>query len=250
MTLPKRPGCLAARLCYLGGSINLAYHDIVRTPDEVRSAFDVTTDSFAQILEWCRGIDISGRTRLYFDDNHRSLYDLVLKVVDPADFLEVVAAVPVNSVSKAGRGGISDIDGARAVGVRVAPHGCSHVRLASYDPQGNLLPTPLRGPYADRQTEESRPLTENEVLFQLVESKEYFKQLASSEFVLPYGCYNQTTIALNQRLAIYDTLTTADFDIDTGQEIRPRLTVKAADTADTIERVLNEVTAATCPNIA
>jgi len=228
----------------VNGSINLVFHDIVRTCEEERGKYDVWLGSFVEIVDRCRRLGIAGRVRLYFDDNHRSLYDVVIDKVDVRDFQEVVAAVPVTSLGGDGRGTRADVEQARSTGVRIVPHGYSHVRLASYDSRGNLLPTPLDGPYAANR-DSGRQLSENEVLFQLVESREAFDQEGPTELVLPYGCYNRTTLALNERLGLYDVLTTSDFEIDLGQQLRPRLLVTAVDTADDVEmRILKEVTAA------
>ena len=249
MNSSSRPGRLAAVLDHTAASINLTFHDVVGSADELTSPFDSTLESFQGILDLCRRHDLCSRTRLYFDDNHLSLYDLVLDVVDPSEFQEVVVAVPVTSIGEAGKGSSEHIGQASSRGVRFAPHGYSHVRLASYDVHGQRLATPLLGPYADRLAENGRPLTENEVLFQLVESRGYFTDSACSEFVLPYGCYNETTLALNQRLGVYDVLTTADFALDIGQELRPRLLIEASDVAESVEqRLFEEVTIALCPN--
>ena len=243
MTPTRRAGLLTEYLHQVNGSINLAFHDIVRTPEERRTAYDVSLGSFTEVVDRCRLLRIAGRVRLYFDDNYRSLYDFMIGEVDVRDFQEIVAAVPFTSLGGDGRGTLADVEHARSAGVRVVPHGYSHVRLASYDSRGNLLPTPLRGPYADSRAV-GRPLSENEVLFQLVESRGAFDQDGPAELVLPYGCYNRTTLALNERLGLYDVLTTSDFEVDVGQELRPRLLVKATDTGDDIERrILEEVTA-------
>ncbi len=244
MTPIRHAGLMTKYLHRLHGSINLAFHDIVRAPEELRTEYDVRLRSFTEIVDRCRRLGIAGRVRLYFDDNHRSLYGNIVGEVDVSDFQEIVAAVPLTSLGSDGRGTLADVEHARSAGVRIVPHGYSHVRLASYDSRGNLLSTPLRGPYADSRAV-GRPLSENEVLFQLVESRGAFDQDGPAEFVLPYGCYNSTTLALNERLGLYDVLTTSDFEVDVGQELRPRLLVKATDTAHDIERrILKEVTAA------
>jgi hypothetical protein len=243
MTSKTLAGLFAEYLDQVNGSINLVFHDIVRASEQQQGNYDVRLGSFTEIVDRCRRLGIAGRVRLYFDDNHRSLYDVVIGEVDVRGFQDVVAAVPVTSLDKDGRGTRADLEQARSTGVRVVPHGYSHVRLASYDSWGNLQPTPLGGPYADSRAA-GRRLSENEVLFQLIESREAFDQDGPAELVLPYGCYNRTTLALNERLGLYDVLATSDFEIDLGQQTRPRLLVAAVDTADDVERrILKEVTA-------
>ncbi len=185
MTPIRHAGLMTKYLHRLHGSINLAFHDIVRAPEELRTEYDVRLRSFTEIVDRCRRLGIAGRVRLYFDDNHRSLYGNIVGEVDVSDFQEIVAAVPLTSLGSDGRGTLADVEHARSAGVRIVPHGYSHVRLASYDSRGNLLS------------------------------------------------------------GLYDVLTTSDFEVDVGQELRPRLLVKATDTAHDIERrILKEVTAA------
>lgn len=230
---------IAPHLAAVGASVNLVFHDVAPTDDELWSPYDATLGGLLDIVEWLKVQGLSRSTRLYFDDNHRSLYDIVLDSFDVSVFLEVVAAVPVTSIGRPGRGTWSDLDTARRRGVRIAVHGYSHIRLASYDITGTRIATPPLGPYTDRDPHDPRPLYENEVLYQLVEAR---TALDSDEFVLPYGCYNATTLAINDRLGLYTHLATTDFELDHGQLLRPRLLVKADDTAHTIEQhLLREV---------
>lgn len=238
MTSTRHGTRLARQLIDLNASINLVFHNIIEASlDTTESRYDATPESFARLVALCEDLDICQRTRLYFDDNHLAQFEL-FTAVDLSAFQEVVAAVPVTSIGQPGRATAADLDDARNRGVRVAPHGHSHVRLASYNAHGTCLPTPLGGAYAACRSGVRRRLTENQVLFQLVESREHFHQPGDTEFVLPYGCYNSTTLALNQRLGLYTHLTTTDFALDTRQELRPRLLIEATDTTETVTRRL------------
>ncbi|MBF6209730.1 polysaccharide deacetylase family protein [Nocardia puris] len=234
---------LADRLAHTGALVNLVFHDIATDSDGLWSRFDTTIDRLHAIAAWCRDLALTRRVRLYFDDNHRSLFDLVLPALDVTEFAEVVAAVPVASIGRTGHGTTTDLRAATARGVRIAAHGFSHTRLASYDPHGALLATPIGGRYTDRPgAGQHDPATENEVLFQLVEAKEHLDALtgACREFVLPYGCHNPATLALNQRFGLYPHLTTTDPGIDTGQLLRPRFLLTSDDTPITLAQRITE----------
>ncbi|WP_028479029.1 polysaccharide deacetylase family protein [Nocardia sp. CNY236] len=237
------PDALAERLAHTGALVNLVFHDIAADCDDLWSRFDTSVDRLHEIVAWCRDLGLSRRARLYFDDNHRSLFDVVLPTLNVTEFAEVVAAVPVSSIGRTGHGTTTDLAAATAQGVRIAAHGYSHTRLASYDPHGTLLATPIGGHYRDRVgAGQHEPATENEVLFQLVEAGEHLYTLtgACQEFVLPHGCYNAATLALNQRFGLYPHLATTDPGIDTGQLLRPRFLVTSNDTPTTLDERITE----------
>ncbi|WP_216893924.1 hypothetical protein [Nocardia alni] len=244
MTSTDRTPGLSELLSHLAGTVNIVFHDIAASADQLWSRYDTTTEVLHRIIGWCRDQGITRRTRLYFDDNRRSVFDLVLPRVDVTEFAEVVIAVPVTTIGRTGRGTTTDLRAAAARGVRIAAHGWSHIRLAAYDRTGILLATPLGGHYRDRLGGGAHePLSDNEVLFQLVEAK-HLETLtgACREFVLPHGCYNATTLALNQRFGLYTHLATTDPGIDTGQLLRPRFPVGAEDTTVTLaQRITDEV---------
>ncbi|WP_280404758.1 hypothetical protein [Nocardia brasiliensis] len=240
MTTSDRILGLTSHLEDIDGYANLVFHDIAAgSTDDLWSRFDCTADNLHRIVDRFVETGLASRTRLYFDDNHRSFYDLVLDI-DLSRFAEVVAAVPVTSIGIPEKGTTEDLARARHMGARIAAHGHSHVRLADYAADGTRLPTPLRGPYATPGWR--KPLSENEVLYQLVESAERIDLFDTGEFVLPYGCYNETTLAINDRLRLFDFLATTDFELDTGQQLRPRLLVMSSDTPELVEqRILAEV---------
>ena len=94
--------------------------------------------------------------------------------------LEVVIAVPTSTIGTQDRGTLQQITAAAAEGVRIVPHGVQHIRLASYD-EDRLLPTPHAGTYQLAPHDDS-VLSENEVLYQLVESKEILSAFEPDEF--------------------------------------------------------------------
>ncbi|MCU1592220.1 MAG: hypothetical protein JWP11_3476, partial [Frankiales bacterium] len=149
--------------------INLGFHDIVVSPAADRR-YDVSAMRFWDLIDYFITQKVSNRIRLYFDDNYESFFDHIHSDERIREFGDIVLAVPSVSVDQPGRGTSSQLRSAVERGIRVVPHGYSHVRLASYTSNGELLPTPIGGPYADRVNEDPEPARENEVLFQLVEA--------------------------------------------------------------------------------
>lgn len=235
---------LSEHMAETGSMLNLVAHDVIASEAERRSEFDLTIEVLKGLIEWLAQLEIASSIRMYFDDNLRSQLDVINSLAgELSAFAAVVLAVPVTSIGMPGRGSDSDLSSfASLATTSVVPHGYSHVRLASYDAAGQLLPTSIGGPYADQSTE---PLRENEVLFQFVESKEHSLFQSASEFVLPYGCYNQSTVALNDQFAIYETLSRAEFfcELDVGQELRPRFLLRGLNTLASLEKALAKVVA-------
>lgn len=217
----KTERSLTSTLEIASAVVNLTFHDIV-PKDAPRGRYDVSESSFWEIVEWSLVIGLAPHIRIYFDDNYESFHSKILPRLETGRFADVIAAVPISSIGEPGRAGWDQLQDAELHGVRIVPHGFSHVRLASYS-NGILLPTPLGGKYRNRPDELDGPLAENEVLYQLVEAHDV---IPAQEFVLPYGCYNRATIECNARLGLYDWLATADFDFDRGQHLRPRLLVE------------------------
>lgn len=217
--------------------INLVFHDILIGPSP--DPFAIRTTYFDDLTRWLIKTGLSRWIRLYFDDNLASFYKHVLPVLSVQQFGGVSLAIPVTSIDRPGYGSSRDLQRASESSIHLLPHGYSHVALASYS--GNSpLPTPLGGLYRDRDAKRDSPPSENEVLFQLIESSESYPFQSSTEFVLPYGAYNATVVAINQRLGIYRTLARAEchLEIDAGQELRPRLLVDARRMAQGFEDLL------------
>jgi hypothetical protein len=221
-------------LCDLDAVLNYVWHRIEERITAVSSRYTVSSAQLDATLSWLADTELSTRVRLYFDDNDQSFFDQVLPMIDVSSYFEVVLAVPAVSVDSPEHGTMRDLDRAVEAGVRIAAHGMTHVRLASYL-NGVLLPTPSGGRYEPVEPDVQDPLNENQVLFQLIESKEALAVFAPAEFVLPYGCFNRFTVAANERYGIYEYLGTSDFDLDVGQPLRPRRIISSETSPSELE---------------
>jgi peptidoglycan/xylan/chitin deacetylase (PgdA/CDA1 family) len=219
-------------------TINLAFHDVSDVEDG-SSSYTVTLKQLTDLADALVAVGLNTHTRLYFDDNYISFKTRAFPTLRQRGFLELVLAVPAASVGSPGFCNFEDLLELRSHGVRIAAHGYSHVRLASYR-DGEPLASPDDGLYRDRQSDLPRPLCSNEILFQLVESLEMLQDLAPEEFVLPYGCFNERVVAINDRHGLYKFLGTSDFDLDRGQSLRPRLIVTNDLSASALLQVLSD----------
>lgn len=218
-----------------GAKINVVFHRILPAAT-AGDRFSVDRPAFDAIVDWFRATGLAARTRVYFDDNHVSSHDTIA-TSNLGEFDEVVIAAPAATIGRPDTGDMAALERSQAAGTRIAAHGFEHVRLASYDPNGVLLTTPSGGRYTPAGPG-TAPLFENQVLYQLVEAAEALAVFSPAEFVLPYGCFNRTTVALNDRLALFTHLATSDFDLDVGQELRPRLLIEADTSPQRLEAVL------------
>jgi hypothetical protein len=211
-------------LALAGARANLVFHDLI---DGGGSTYAVPSDRPLQIAAEVRRSGISGRVRFYFDDGRTSAKDACRALRGEHPEIELIVAVTITTVGHADYLSYRDLREMREWGVRIAGHGYQHVRLASYGEHG-VLPTAPDGPYqAAAGADPQAPLSANEVLFQLTETRDHLHGLGSDEFVLPYGAYNRQTIFINERHRLYGVLASADYGWDLGGTLRPRLLVDA-----------------------
>lgn len=211
-------------------TLNLVLHRIVESACDVESRYDVELSFIETLLraisEWVSAERSVSNVRVYFDDNYESVATFGADIVAKFGF-EGVAAVPVESIGQPGFCSADDLRELSSAGFRIVPHGYTHAALALYD--GDLLmSTPPGGLYQCTPSGRDTILTSEEVHFQLRESRQSIpSRTGESEFVLPYGLYNEDTISINTRYGLFDFLTTCDPFLDSGEPLRPRYLVKA-----------------------
>jgi peptidoglycan/xylan/chitin deacetylase (PgdA/CDA1 family) len=227
------------RMASVGALLNLVLHRIADDREKSDDLYTTTTEQLRDLAEWLAMSGLMSHTRLYFDDNDSSFFERALPILENKGLHEIVLAVPVSSIGQPGRGSLEQLMEADGLGIRIAAHGMTHVPLASYEAD-ELLSTPSGGKYEITEVPPNSPLTENQVLFQLVEAKEHLRRFSPSEFVLPFGCFNSTTVAINERHVLFEFLGTSDAGLDFGQVLRPRRLVTATTTPTTIEAELTE----------
>jgi hypothetical protein len=205
-----------------GGKANLVFHDI---SDTARSRFSVPVEHLVHTAEQLRLAGFSHCVRFYLDDGYASARAASQLLRERYPEVEVVVASPIVAIGETDHLSWSDIEEMRSWGVQIAGHGYQHVRLAAYR-AGVALQTPADGAYRAAPTvNDEVQLSANEVLFQLVETRDALHGLACSEFVLPYGAYNRDVVNINERHQLFKVLSTADYGWDLGGAIRPRLLV-------------------------
>jgi hypothetical protein len=205
-------------------TLNLVFHRIVASESEIGSRFDVDRRLFHALLaetkKWISSQENIERVRVYFDDNHKSALIYGVGAVADVGFIGV-AAVPVESIGRVGHCSLSELDQLRSAGFSVVPHGHTHVALATYK-NDVLSETPSIGIYRNRPAGRDAVLTAPEVLFQLQQSRSAAPFQDVSEFVLPYGLYNDSTIDINRRHSVFCVLTGCDSYLDCGEPLRNR----------------------------
>jgi peptidoglycan/xylan/chitin deacetylase (PgdA/CDA1 family) len=220
-------------LLLAGARANLVFHDV----SEARSRYAVTPTAVLEIAEQLRGSGLSRHVRFYFDDGLASALPTAKLLRERNPEIEVVVALTIDMIGSAGYLSLGEALEMRKSGVEVAGHGCQHVRLASYRDR-MPLPTPSEGEYAAAPSTAEPHLSANQVLYQLVETRDRLHGIARSEFVLPYGAYNRDVLSINARHRIFETLSSSDYGWDRGAELRPRLLVTRDLAAAEIPRLL------------
>lgn len=224
-------------------NLNVVFHEIAESEKHINSRYTVGLMFFESLLTTLRRFLINQhriqQIRLYFDDNHASCRHFAMAAVARTPFIGV-AAVPVDSIGRSGYCSIEELRLLRQGGFEVLPHGFSHTALAIYE-NGILLTTANGGLYRKMPMGKEIALTEQEVLFQLTESKRSLKEFAPVEFVLPYGLYNDKTIAINAVSDIYQRLATCDPFLDSGENLRPRILITNDITIDETMRLIRNL---------
>ena len=126
-------------------------------------------------------------------------------------------------------------------GIKISSHTSSHAALAVYR-EGKLQGTPLGGIYQNSPWGQGDILSENEILFQLVESKNKLRNnnILTDELVLPHGLYNDTVLRLNYQYGLYKYISTCDEYLDYGEYLRPRFLIdNERSIKDTIDAIKN-----------
>lgn len=218
--------------------LNLVFHDIVSDDEEITDDFTITIQSLKSILEEINEEEPNIEIHAYFDDGYDSFLNLVhpLKIINPQN---TTLAIITDDIGKKGKLDWKDLTTLKEQGVNIASHGVSHAALAVY--KNNVLQnTPPGGEYRNAPRGRKIILSEQEVLFQLDESKKILESRLGDvcKFVLPYGLYNEQTIKINDQNKIYDHLSTCDPLLDTGSNLRPRYLIT---NKKTIPEIVKEI---------
>lgn len=209
--------------------LNLIFHRIVKNDKDVRNPYEVTIKQFLNILYFVRMLCSSPDChfkdyRLYFDDGDDTFITRALSHMLKNELPNCILAIPTDNIGAPGFLSKTDIFSLHKKGIQIVSHGVSHAALAFYK-KNIIQPTVKGGKYQTSSFGHTKILSEQEVLYQLRESKIILSDIVGniSEFVLPHGCYNEDVIRINQAYQLYDIISTCDNYIDNGQNLRPRV---------------------------
>jgi len=209
--------------------LNLIFHRIAKNDKDILDDYEVTLEQFLNILDLIRDLSSSPHChfkhfRYYFDDGDDSFISRALPNILKKELSNCVLAVTTNNIGKKDFITKSDIFSLHSQGVQIASHSVSHAALAYYK-NDVIQPTTKGGRYQTSPFGHTKILSEQEVLYQLKESKKIITDIVGnvSEFVLPHGCYNKDVIRINQEYQLYDIISTCDNYLDNGYYLRPRI---------------------------
>lgn len=210
-------------------NLNICLHNIVPRDSDVKSIYDITTDQLlglADLLHKNKG-DKYSKFMLYFDDGYKSFLDIVSNLDFGISIQQVRCAVIADCLEQPGRLTKREVKDLATEGYGIDSHGMSHAALAVFK-DGVLQPTLPGGTYTNTPRGQGSPLSEEQMLFQLQESKKILEEISEKDiddFVLPYGLYNQQVIQIIISKTSYRRVLTCHTAIDIGQVLTPRLLV-------------------------
>jgi peptidoglycan/xylan/chitin deacetylase (PgdA/CDA1 family) len=188
---------------------NLCFHDFADDPSWI---YTLPMRYLLTVAERLRAEGIADRVRIYFDDGYASVLEAVRTLQERFPEIESIAALTLGFLGQPGHIDWPAIDTLHAAGVGIAGHGREHLHMDE--------------------------LTDEQVLVQLVASRDALLSYGGDEFVFPSGSFNDRVLTLNERHELFRVLTTVDYGWDRGQPLRPRLMVTSQITpAEVIARL-------------
>lgn len=208
---------------------NLIFHKILKEEKDIDDKYNISLDYYISFLkEFNNAIRLkqnkeSYTYQIYFDDGDDSFIKLILPLIKPNEYCKFTLAIVTDWINKEGYLSEQEIISLNNLGINIASHGTSHSALAVSKKLSDRN-TPINGEYRDGVFGFEQRLSENEVIYQFIESKKRLTKLGISvnEFVFPFGLYNDTTVRVNYELGTYKYLSTCDEYLDEGQLLRPR----------------------------
>jgi peptidoglycan/xylan/chitin deacetylase (PgdA/CDA1 family) len=212
--------------------LNIVFHRVVVNDDNIKDLYEVTIDQFVDSLNLIRKLTTDkfrffDSYRLYFDDGDDSFVYKCLPYILKKELYNVVLAIPTDNIDKKGFLTKKDLKLCHDLGIKIASHSVSHPALA-FCVDNEVCRTPLDGEYRSVPFGRTAVLSEQEVLYQMAESKKRLNALGYTvkEFVLPYGCYNMDILKINKKYNLYDIISTCERFLDNGFYLRPRILMR------------------------
>lgn len=225
-------------------NLNICLHNIVERQSDIRSIYDLTSSQLSDLNRHIasRSGDSYDSYTLYFDDGYKSFKDIVSNLDLGINKENVRCAIIVDQIGTPGKLSLDEIKALDTQGYGIDSHGMSHAALAVFENE-KLLPTLNGGEYHNSPYGQGEALSEQEVLFQLIESKRTLEgslNKAIDNFVLPFGLYNNQTIQIITAKTNYRRVLTCHSGIDNGQVLVPRLLI-TQDNLSNIDDLLDDI---------
>jgi len=222
--------------------LNLVFHNITKNNLKFDNKYTVNVEYFIELINKIkrsisRNICRFNDFEIYFDDGYNSFYDLIFPIFRN-QLHKIKLALIIEKINQKGYLNDYEIEKIIKNGVQIVSHGVSHSALTVYK-NDHLQPTPLGGDYKNTPRGKNETLYSNQVLYQLIESKNTLEKkfkIKCDEFVFPYGLYNDNIIALNNKYRIYQTMSTCDEYLDKDYAIKPRILI---DNEKTVQDTIN-----------
>lgn len=189
--------------------INLVFHNVVSSQDDVKDEYTVTEQELIHFLELGDTLmqDFYIKTCVFFDDGYTGIVP-VIPVLHKLGIRTKVAII-TNNIGQPGyltKELIQELDSS---GTEVCSHGTSHAALA-LDFDSNV---PGGGQYEDVPRGRGKVLSRNEIEYQLKESEKRLREIgvSTSSFVYPYGLFNQDMLEIIEADGTYQNGYSCDF---------------------------------------
>jgi hypothetical protein len=183
--------------------IRIVFHDIVKKNDK-DDFFSVTVGDLKEILLILSSKPFNkNEIEIFFDDGYKTAlsgaktcaqYGFRVNLGISTDFIGLSSKY-LNE---------ADIKFLDKNSVTISSHGCSHAALV-LPGQSQIV---KGGEYKNSVAGKNNSLSENEVIYQLVESKKRLEEILGKSidnFVYPYGLYNNDLIKIMKKSNLYQT---------------------------------------------
>ena len=226
--------------------LNLIFHKIYKYQTEIKDKYDITYDYYLIIIKEVNNLIKSKKSkftdyRIYFDDGYDSFKNIVFPNMTILQKHKTTLAIVTDLIGKNGYLDKKSLECFNKCGITISSHTASHTALAVY--KNNKLQNSIKGGiYQNSPSGQGDILTENEILYQFIESKNKLKNCGFkvNELVLPHGLYNDTVIRINYEYGIYAYISTCDEYLDEGQSLKPRFLIdNERSIADTITSIID-----------
>jgi len=197
------------------GNVNIVFHRVLENGEHPRSPYDLSRNFILSLVDKILPLlsEKEFRLRLFFDDGHLS-HSEISQELKRNYGLDVVLGIVTDDVGGSGYLASEQLVSLFQSGISIASHGVSHAALGRYE-NGKVKDSPAGGMYHLMPRGKENILTENEIVYQTVESRKFFEKLGIpvSEFVYPYGIYNDQTKNIVSK-AGYVRAYSCDFNIE------------------------------------